>query len=94
MESSGKKKQFKFYDSDILKVLKTIGPIGITLDQADENFHFIMDLTETQRVCWKITKPDGASVMIVPVNEIAPVPTEIQDQVEDFRKKFIEKDAS
>ena len=71
-----------------------IGPIGINLDQADENFHFIMDLTETQRVCWKITKPDGASVMIVPVNEIAPVPAEIQDQVEDFRKKFMEKDAS
>ena len=52
-----------------------MGPIGITLDQADENFHFIMDLTDSQRVCWKITKPDGASVMIVPVNEIAPVPT-------------------
>ena len=61
-----------------------IGPIGITLDQADENFHFIMDLTETQRVCWKITKPDGASVML----------TCFQDQVEDFRKKFMEKDAS
>ena len=32
-----------------------IGPIGITQEQANENFHFIMDLTDTQRVCWKIS---------------------------------------
>ena len=71
-----------------------IGPIGITLDQADENFHFIMDLTDSQRVCSKITKPDGGSVMIVPVNEVAPIPNDLQDQVEEFRKQFVEKDAS
>ena len=70
-----------------------IGPIGITLDQADENFHFMIDLTANQRVCWKISTPKG-SVMLVPVNEIAPVSDEIRDQVEEFRKSFMEKDAA
>ena len=67
-----------------------IGPIGITLRQAEDHFDFIMDLTETQRVCWKITRPDGKSAMMVPVNEIPPIPEEIQSEVEDFRKKFLE----
>ena len=67
-----------------------IGPIGITLRQAEDHFDFIMDLTETQRVCWKITTRDGKSVMMVPVNEIPPIPEEIQSEVEDFRKKFLE----
>ena len=68
-----------------------IGPIGITLRQAEDHFDFIMDLTESQRVCWKITRTDGKSVMMVHVNEVPPVPDEIQDQVEEFRKSFIEK---
>lgn len=68
-----------------------IGPIGITLRQAEDHFDFIMDLTENQRVCWKITRPDGKSAMMVPVNEISPVSEEIQNQVEDFRKQFLEE---
>jgi len=71
-----------------------IGPIGITLRQAEDHFDFILDLTDKQRVCWKITRPDGKSVMMVPVNEIPPVSEEIQDQVEEFRKSFIEENAS
>tara|TARA_B100000965_G_C19171271_1_gene574686 strand:- start:381 stop:611 length:231 start_codon:yes stop_codon:yes gene_type:complete len=67
-----------------------IGPIGITQSQAEEHFDFIMDLTETQRVCWKITREDGKSAMLVPVNEIAPIPDDIQNQVEEFQKQFVE----
>ena len=67
-----------------------IGPIGITLRQAEDHFDFILDLTDSQHVCWKITRPDGQSVMMVPVNEIPPVPEEIQDEVEEFRKSFLE----
>ena len=68
-----------------------IGPIGITQRQAEEHFDFIMDLTETQRVCWKITREDGKSAMMVPVNEIHPIPEEIQNQVEEFQKQFLDK---
>ena len=71
-----------------------IGPIGITLRQAEDHFDFILDLTETQRVCWKITRPDGKSAMMVPVNEVPPVPLEIQQDVEKFREKFLEPDAT
>ena len=45
-----------------------IGPIGITQSQAEEHFDFILDLTDTQRICWKITREDGNSAMLVPVN--------------------------
>ena len=67
-----------------------IGPIGVTLEQAEVNFEFLLDLTDSQRVCWKITRPDGKSVMMVPVNEVSPVPDEIQTQVEEFQKQFLE----
>tara|TARA_B100000035_G_scaffold238231_1_gene206508 strand:+ start:102 stop:326 length:225 start_codon:yes stop_codon:yes gene_type:complete len=68
-----------------------IGPIGITLRQAEDHFDFIMDLTESQRVCWKITRPDGKCALMVPVNEISPIPDEIQNQVEEFQKQFMEE---
>jgi hypothetical protein len=67
-----------------------IGPIGITLAEAEDHFDFLLNLTETQNVCWKITRPDGKSVMMVPVNEISPIPDEIQNQVEEFQKQFME----
>ena len=67
-----------------------IGPIGITEKQAEEYLEFLVDLTDSQRVVWKITRPDGTSVMLVPVNEVPPVPEEIQTQVEEFQKQFLE----
>ena len=71
-----------------------IGPIGITEKQAEEYLEFLVDLTDSQRVCWKITRPNGTSVMMVPVNEVPPVPLEIQQDVEKFREKFLESDAT
>ena len=68
-----------------------IGPISITLRQAEDHFDFIMDLTESQNVCWKITRPDGKSAMMVPINQVSPIPEEIQNQVEEFRDKFLEE---
>ena len=65
-----------------------IGPIGVTEEQGEQYLEFMVDLTDAQHVCWKITREDGKSVMIVPVNEIPPVPEEIQKQVEEFRKEF------
>lgn len=66
-----------------------IGPIGVTVDQAEKYFEFMVDLTDSQNVCWKITRSDGKSVMMVPVNEIPPVSKEIQEEVENFRKQFL-----
>ena len=68
-----------------------IGPIGITQRQAEEHFDFILKLTDTQRVCWKITREDAGSAMITPVNEVSPIPEEIQNQVEEFQKQFFDK---
>ena len=71
-----------------------IGPIAITLRQAEDHFDFIMDLTESQRVCWKITRPDGKSAMMVPINQVSPIPEDIQNQVEEFQKQFMEENAT
>ena len=71
-----------------------IGPIGITLRQAEDHFDFILDLCESQRVCWKVTRPDGKSAMLVPVNDVPPVPDEIQSQVQEFQKQFMEENAT
>ena len=71
-----------------------IGPIGITEKQAEEYLEFLVELTDSQRVCWKITRSNGTSVMMVPVNEVPPVPLEIQQDVEKFREKFLESDAT
>ena len=62
---------------------KMIGPIGVTEEQAEKYLEFLVELTNNQRVIWKITREDGKSVMMVPVNEIPPVPEDIQQQVED-----------
>jgi len=67
-----------------------IGPIGVTEKQAEDNLEFMLELTENQRVCWKITTSQGKSVMMVPVNEIPPIPEDIQSQTEEFRKQFLE----
>ena len=71
-----------------------IGPIAITLRQAEDHFDFIMDLTESQNVCWKITRPDGKSAMMVPINQVSPIPEDIQNQVEEFQKQFMEENAT
>ena len=71
-----------------------IGPIVITQSQAEEHFDFILNLTDTQRVCWKITREDAGSAMIVPVNEVSPIPDEIQNQVEEFQKQFFDRNGS
>ena len=68
-----------------------IGPIGITQRQAEEHFDFILNLTDTQRVCWRIIREDAGSAMITPVNEVSPIPDEIQNQVEEFQKQFFDK---
>ena len=67
-----------------------IGPIGVTEKQAEDDLEFMLELTENQRVCWKITTSQGKSVMMVPVNEIPPIPEDIQSQAEEFRKQFLE----
>ena len=37
-----------------------IGPIGITLREAEDHFDFLVDLTDRSHVCWKITRPGSS----------------------------------
>jgi len=66
-----------------------IGPIDITMRQYEDNLAFISQLTETNRICWKVKLNTGGSIMITPVAEVSPIEPEVQEQVEEFRKQFI-----
>ena len=41
-----------------------IGPLDITMNQCEDNLKFITELTETNRVCWKIRLETGAAVLL------------------------------
>ena len=44
-----------------------IGPVDITMKQYEEYLGFITELTETNRVCWKVRLESGAAVLVTPV---------------------------
>ena len=66
-----------------------IGPVDITMKQYEEYLGFITELTETNRVCWKVRLESGAAVLVTPVAEVSPIEPEVQEQVEEFRKQFV-----
>tara|TARA_A200000159_G_scaffold42492_1_gene39019 strand:+ start:2826 stop:3041 length:216 start_codon:yes stop_codon:yes gene_type:complete len=66
-----------------------IGPLDITMKQCEDNLKFITELTETNRVCWKVRLESGAAVLVTPVAEVSPIEPEVQEQVEEFRKQFV-----
>ena len=66
-----------------------IGPLDITMNQCEDNLQFITELTETNRVCWKIRLETGAAVLLTPVAEVSPIEPEVEEQVEEFRKQFM-----
>lgn len=55
-----KKKTFKFYDNYILKVLKTVSNVGITLDSRTQMNSCLMDISRyIGRVAFDLTKEGG-----------------------------------
>ena len=67
-----------------------IGPITITQKQVENNLEFILTLTDTQGICWKILHEDQGVSMIVPVKKVFPIPDDVKSQVEEFQKQFME----
>ena len=59
------------------------------MKQYEEYLGFITELTETNRVCWKVRLESGAAVLVTPVAEVSPIEPEVQEQVEEFRKQFV-----
>ena len=66
-------------------------PIRVTLGEAEKYFEFLVDMCERNRCVWRIEREDGAAVLLAPVVQSGPPLSEdVIDQVEEFRKQFIE----
>ena len=67
-------------------------PISVTLEEAEKYFDFLVDMCERNRCVWRIERPDGAAVLLAPVLQSGPpISQEVIDEVEEFRKNFMEK---
>lgn len=67
-------------------------PIAVTLAEAEKYFDFMVDMCERNRCVWRIERPDGAAVILAPVVQSGPpIAQEVMDEVENFRKEFMEK---
>lgn len=69
-------------------------PLNITEEEFGKYMEFCIDMCERNKVVWRIQRPDGATVMCVPVNQISPIDPEVQEQVEEFRKQFLDNPPS
>ena len=65
-------------------------PLCITEEEFGNYLEFCIDMCERNRVVWRIERPDGSAVMCVPVNQVPAISQEVQDQVEEFRKHFLD----
>ena len=70
-------------------------PIRVTLEEAEKYFDFLVDMCERNRCVWRIERPDGAAVILAPVVQSGPPLSEdVLDQVEEFKKQFMEENAN
>jgi hypothetical protein len=66
-------------------------PIRVTEAEAQEYLDFMVDMCERNRCVWRIERPDGKAVILAPVLQSGPpISEDVIDQVEEFRKQFIE----
>ena len=63
----------------------------VTEEEACKNLKFLLTMTERNRTVWRIKSPNGAVTLLSPVLQSGPpVDKEVLDQVEEFRKGYLE----
>lgn len=63
----------------------------ISEEEAISNLPFLLTMCERNRTVWRIKRPDGAVAILSPVVQSGPpVDKEVLDQVEEFRKGYLE----
>jgi hypothetical protein len=66
-------------------------PISVSLKEAAENIEFMIDMCYRNRCVWRIEREDGSAVLLSPIIQSAPpINEEVINQVEEFRKQFLE----
>lgn len=62
----------------------------ITEQEFIDNFDFLLELVERNGTSFRITRPDGSRVMLLPIKQSAsPVDPEVMEQVESFRNEWL-----
>jgi hypothetical protein len=66
--------------------------IDITEEEFQQNFEFCIELCHRERIIWKVTLASGTEILCTPVVQSAsPVPEHIVEQVEEFKREFLER---
>ena len=67
----------------------------ISEEEAIANLPFLLTMTERNRTVWRIRRKDGATALLSPVIQSGPpVDNEVLNQVEEFRKEFMNNEHS
>tara|TARA_B100000287_G_scaffold303205_1_gene286362 strand:+ start:505 stop:729 length:225 start_codon:yes stop_codon:yes gene_type:complete len=68
-------------------------PINCTLQEAEDHLEFLVNMCERNRVIWRIEREDGKAVLMSPILQSSlPVSDDVVNQVEEFRKQFMEQE--
>ena len=66
-------------------------PISVTQEEAEDKIGFMIDMCYRNRCVWRIERPDGTAVLLSPhIQSAPPINSDVIDQVEEFRKQFLE----
>ena len=67
-------------------------PINCTFQEACEHLEFLVNMCERNRVIWRIEREDGKAVLMSPIVQSGPpLSDEVVDQVEEFKRQFMEQ---
>ena len=65
-------------------------PLVITEQEFYDYMEFCIDLCNRNNVVFRIERKDGTAVMCVPVKQESVIPNDVQEQVEEFQKQFLD----
>tara|TARA_R100000030_G_scaffold67927_2_gene51862 strand:+ start:2112 stop:2342 length:231 start_codon:yes stop_codon:yes gene_type:complete len=65
-------------------------PLVITDKEFHDYMEFCIDLCNRNNVVFRIQREDGTAVMCVPVKQESVIPNDVQEQVEEFQKQFLD----
>ena len=67
-------------------------PINCTEEEATKHLEFLITMCERNRTVWRIQREDGKAVLMsLIVQSGPPISEEVVDQVEEFKKQFMEQ---
>lgn len=66
-------------------------PLVITEKEFHDYMEFCIDLCNRNNVVFRIEREDGTAVMCVPIKQESVIPDNLQEQVDDLQKQFLDK---